>query len=76
MARSDVLVRLVAGTPAGDGQAVADEMAAQTGILAARALPQGGGHLLHVEYQAGVLRPSGVAALLRALGRQGRIAAL
>ena len=76
MVRADVLVHLPEVAGEAEGRAVAASLARQAGILAACSLERGGGRLLHVDYQPGVLRPSGVIALLRSLGREGRMAAL
>jgi hypothetical protein len=76
MARTDVLVRLPGVAGEAEAREVAASLGEQAGILAARPLAHAGGRLLHVDYRPGVLRPSGVIALLRSLGREGRMAAL
>ena len=76
MPRADVLVRLEGIASLAEGRALAEGLMEQAGILGARSLERGGGRLLHVDYQPGMLRPSGVLALVRSLGREGWITAL
>lgn len=76
MAYGDVVVRLNEALSPEAGQGLAEQVAEHSGIHSARCLDRGGGRLLHVVYRPGVLRPSGVAALLHTLGRDGRLAAL
>ena len=76
MPRADVLVRVEGIASVVEGRALAERLMEQAGIVAARSLERGGGRLLHVDYQPGMLRPSGVLALVRSLGRQGRITGL